>query len=463
MFASFIRKIFSRYAPFDYVFLAMLFTIASYQLWQLEEVTMTGLGAAVLKTLLILVAYGVALYALLWSIRRIALAYGVHLGSWGSDTALDAFIKVRRNKLTRSGGGRPLAQGRSQSLLGLALGERGARGPDAGALRQSADAFRQALPALHAAGKDEEASLTQSNLAVTLLHLSRQEIERRSLEEAVEALRSAAAALEKAGNTPDWVEVQFLLSAALRDLGRLEDGTERLAEAVAAGRAALAAEDNTEVPMADARLQINLAQALATLGEREAGTERLEEAVAMARDSLRVIAEDKDDILNVEESRAWRRLQLGNLGSALRCLGERRNDSGLLREAVDSLRQAAALETKGKDYDWALVQNELACALSSLGVQADSLSASDAALAVLTREDYPVDWAIALSARARTLAFPAVGDPDPAALRRARDDLEAALAVFMQADAPVQCRDCRQALDRVTARLDESTGRGTKD
>ena len=463
MSASSIRKIFSRYAPLDYVLLAMLFTIASYQLWQLEEVTMTGLGTAMLKTLLILIAYGIALYALLWSIRRIALAYGVHLGSWGSDTALDVFIKARRNKLTRSGGGRPLDRGRSQSLLGLALGERGARGSDAEALRQSAEAFRQALPALHAAGKDEAAALTRSNLAVTLLRLSRQEIGRRSLDEAVEALRSAAAALKKAGNTPDWVEVQFLLCAALRELGRLEDGTERLTEAVAAGRAALAAEDNTEVPMAEARLQINLAQALASLGEREAGTERLEEAAAMARDSLQVIAEDKDDILKAEESRAWRRLQLGNLGSALRCLGECRNDSGLLREAVDSLREAAALETENEGYDWALVQSELARALSSLGAQAESLSASDAALAVLSREDYPFDWALAVSARARTLAFSAVGDPDPAALRRARDDLEAALAVFMQADAPVQCRGCRQARDRVTARLDESTGRGTED
>lgn len=459
------KKIFSKYSPLSFISLFALIAIASYQLWKVEEITVTNIVAAMLKTLLVVGIYVAALYLLVLLVRRIALTFGVQLGGWGSDRALDAFIAARRRTLARLGGGRPPpARSQTQFLLGLALGERGQRDTDADALRESANAFRKSLAALHQAGKHDKWAMGQGNLATTLFHLSRRETGTASLEEAIDALHAAAEHWEKADNKADWSEVQFRLCAVLTRLGWLEDGTARLAEAVATGRAALAAEDNSDVPIAAARLQINLAEALAFLGERETGTERLEEAVAMARESLRVIGEDKDDILMKNESIQWRLLQIGNLGHALRCLGERRDDTEMPREAVDTLRSAGPLRTDKNLYDWAVVQDELARALRSLGrrvadpaLPSESLSASDAALTILTRETYPFDWAVATATRANTLAALVESSPDAAPLRQAVDELKAALAVFERAEAPFQSRQCRDDVDRATTLLDELT------
>lgn len=457
------KNIFSKYSPLSFISLFALIAIASYQLWKVEELTVTNIVAAMLMTLLVVGICATALYLLVLLVRRIALTFGVQLGEWGSDRALDAFIAARRRALARLGGRhRSLTRGRTQFLLGQALGERGQRATGADTLRESANAFRDSLAAFHEAGKLDSWAIGQGNLAMSLFHLSRQETGTASLKEAIDALRAASEHWETADNMADWSEVQFRLCAALTRFGRLEDGTARLAEAVAAGRAALAAENNDDVPMAAARLQINLAEALALLGERETGTERLEEAVAMARESLRVIGEDKDDILTRDESIQWRLTQIGNLGHALCCLGERRDDTEMLREAVETLRSTGPLRTDKNLYDWAVVQDELARTLRSLHRRdadpahlTESLSASDAALTILTRETYPFDWAVATATRANTLTAFAESSPDAAPLRQAVDELKAALAVFERAEAPFHSRQCRDDLDRATALLDE--------
>lgn len=456
------RRLFPKCSLFDSIFLIALLVVALFQIWQRANVTAGGLLASTADALVLLAVVGTAAYAVLhaflWASRRIARSYGVHLGPWGSDTALDSFIKALRRRLARSaGGGSPSARGRSQALFGAALGESGTRRNDAEALRQSAEAFRQSIASLRKSGKDW--TRAQSNLAVTLLHLSRQEIGRQSLDEAAEALRDVAEALEKAQDLSDWVDVQFLLCAVLTRLGRLEEDAKTLTAAVAAGRAALAAEDNRAVPMAEARLQINLAEALVALGEREQDSERLEEALALARGSLQVIAEDGDGILDAEESLVWRSLQMGNLGSALRCLGELRQDDGLLREAAETFRTAVALETAKNAYDRALLQEELAGVLSALGAHEEALLASDAALSILTREAFPLDWAGATATRGACLA---AADESPSALptlRRVHDDLKAALALLDQADLSEPRRRCRRALDLVTAGLAAAGGR----
>ena len=432
-----------------------------YRLWSAGEISPTTVTMAALSTALFFAFIIGVLVLFLWGVRQIGLLFGVPLGHWGSTPSLKSFIAAGRRKLARLGNGRPTARGRTQVLLGLALGELGTREPDTDAMRRSVEAFRDALPALQSSGNDAKWALTQRNLAVSLIHLSRGEVGTASLREAVQSLRAASDTWDRLDNKADWAEDQSILCAALSRLGQMEDGTELLADAVAAGRASLAAEDNGDVRLADAKISINLTEALARLGARESGTDSLEDAVALSRESLATILADDDDLLEDEEQTEWQCHQQSTLAAALYRLGARRQDAGMLREAVELLRATTPLRTAKNGYDWALAQHELACALRSLSehtarpdLPAASLRASDTALAILTRETFPFDWAIATAARARTLWTLVENTPDRAALLRAAGDLEAALAVFESAGAPVQRRQCQADLDRVRALLD---------
>lgn len=441
-----------------------------YWLWKAGDISLLSVSIAALSTALLFVSIIGGLMLFLWGARRIGLLFGAPLGSWGSTRSLKSFIADRRRSLARRDGGRPSARGRAQFLLGLALGELGIRAPDTDAMRRSVEAFRDALPTLQAAGNDTKWALTQRNLAVSLLYLSRREVGTGSLHEAVRALRAASAVWERLDNEADWGEDQSILCAVLSRLGQMEDSTERLAEAVAAGRASLAAEDNGDTELADAKISINLTEALTRLGERESGTEPLEEAVALSRQSLTAILKDEDDILEDDEQTEWQLQQQGNLGAALCRLGERRHDAATLREAVDLLQSTTPLRTAKNGYDWALTQHELARALHSLSehavrpeLPAASLQASDSALAVLTRETFPFDWAIATATRAATLHALVQKTPSRATLLRIADDLKAALTVFEQAGGPVQRRQCQDEIERVQALLDTLDGSGTAD
>lgn len=455
MIASSTKRVLSRYTLPGSALLFVLIAVVSHRLWQVEDLTATGLLAAMSKSLLVLGVCALGLYLLVRLARHLGPVYGVHLGRWGSDAALQTFIEAKRRRLLRLRvGGRPLARGRAQFLLGRALGELGSRDSDSDALRQAAAAFRQALPALRAAGRDAKWALTQKELAATLLQLSRSEIGRASLEEAETVLRAAAASVASDLERRD---VQTLLCAVLTRLGRLQGGPAALAEAVAVGETVLAAEAEGDPPAVGIRLRINLSRALAFLGAREIGRERLEEAAKLAREGLRIIAEDRDHRLDRQESIEFRVQLLGALGQALRCLGERCGDPEMLREAVESLRSAIPLRTARNAYDWAIVQDELARALLALCVcttkpelLTEAYSASDSALSILTCESYPFDWAVALTTRAISLGALVESE---ATLRRAGEDLRAALRVFDRIDAPLQGRQCRRDLDRIMAVL----------
>lgn len=471
-FWPFKRKISSSlYSLYEFCIFAVIFAavlIAINYFDDTETNMFAGLGPGMLAYLGMVGLAVAGGYALILLAKRIALVFGIQLGGWGSDRALDRFIAARQRRLAGAGGS-PLARSRAQILLGLALGESGRRNGDADAFRKSAQAFRAALPALRQAGKTSQWALTQSNLATSLFHLNRHEIDRASLEGAIEALRAGAEGWNSLDDyVSDWANGQFQLCGVLTRLGALEDGTARLAEAVAAGKAALAAQDHSFAPLGAAKLQINLSEALAYLGERENGAETLEEAAATARNALRIIDEDKDNLLKEDESIEWRTMLLGNLGHALRCLGERREDPDSLREAADALRSASELRIRRNGFDRAIVQDELARTLRLSGERdsqpdllTESLSASDAALKTLTRRTYPFDGAQAATTRAETLATIGARTRDPAPLRQAVDALTEALAVFEQAETPVQTRRCREILDRATALLDELTGKGS--
>lgn len=462
------RNIFSKYTPMNFTWLLGVIAITAYVFWQVEEWSARNIA---LILLLFLVAVGfpaAGVYLFVGLVKRGALVFGIPLGEWGSDQALNRFIAARRRRLARIDRGcRPLAYGRTQILLGTALGVLGRRGADSNVLRESADAFRAALPALRQAGKESQWAMTQNNLAVTLIVLNRGEFGTASLKAAADALRAAADIWNKLDYRGDWARVQFHLCAVLTSLGRREGGTARLGEAVTAGRAALSAEDNASVPLADAEFQINLSDALATLGEREAGIERLEEAAAMARDALQVVADD--DLLTAKESVRWQTVCRYNLGYALRCLGERRKDPDTLREAEETLRAVPPLNDPVNAFEWAGAKTILADALRLLGehgsdmdLLSESLAAGDAALTVLNREAYPFDWAVATMVRARTLAALGARTKDIAHLRQAVGDLEAALAVFEKSAAPFQGRQCRDDLARATTLRDNLSGTGPR-
>ncbi len=454
MIASSTKRVLSRYTLPGGALLLVLIAILSHRLWPVEDFTATGLLAAMSKSLLVIGACALGLALLARLVRRFGPAYGLHLGRWGSDAALQAFIAAKRRRLSRlRGDGRPVARARALILLGRALGELGARESDGDALSQAAEAFRQALPGLRAAGREEKVLLIQKELATTLLQLSRSEIGRASLEEAESVLRTAAGVAKDL----DRRRIQTLLCAILTRLGRLQGGPASLAEAVAVGEAALAAEAEGDLPAARIRLRISLSRALAFLGAREIGSERLETAANLARDGLRIIFEDRNRSLDRQETIEFQVQLLGALGQALRCLGERGGDPEMLDEAVASLRSAIPLRTARNAYDWAIVQDELSRALLALCVCAtkpelltEAYSASDSALSILTRESYPFDWAVALSTRAISLGALVESE---STLRRAGEDLRAALEVFDRIDAPLQGRQCRRDLDRIMAVL----------
>ncbi len=453
--ASSTKRVLSRYTLPGSALLLVLIAIVSHWFWQVEDLTATGLLAAMSKSLVVIGACALGLALLVRLFRRFGPACGLHLGRWGNDAALQAFIAAKRRRLSRlRGGGRPLARARAQFLLGRALGELGTRDGDSDTLRQAAEAFRQALPVLRAAGREAKWALTQKELAATLLQLSRSELVRTSLEEAESVLRAAAA---NGTNDLDRRGAQTLLCAVLTRLGRFQGGPAALAEAVAVGEAALAAEAEGDPPAARIRLRINLARAFAFLGAREIGSERLETAAKLARDGLRIISVDQNRSLDRQETIEFQVQLLGALGQALRCLGERGGDPEMLGDAVASLRSAIPLRTARNAYDWAIVQDELSRALLALCVCAtkpelltEAYSASDSALSILTRESYPFDWAIALSTRAVSLGALVESE---STLRRAGEDLRAALEVFDGIDAPLQGRQCRRDLDRIMAVL----------
>ncbi len=464
------KKFFSKFTRMDFLRLLGVVAISAYVLWQVEDKTVPDIALILLLVLMAVSFSKAAVYLLFRLAKRVALVFGVPLGEWGSDRSINRLIAARRRRLAKiDRGRRPLAYGRAQILLGTAFGVLGQRGADPNALRESAEAFRAALPALREAGKETQWAITQNNLAVTLIALGRSEIGTASLKGAADALRAAAETWEQLGYRSDWGRGQFHLCAVLTCLGRREGGTARLAEAVAAGRSALSTEDNSQVPLADAEFQINLSEALAYLGERERGTERLEEAATMARNALRVVADDEGELLTVKESVRWQTVCRYNLGYALRCLGERRKDPDRLREAEETLRAMPPLNDPVNAFEWAGAHDILADALRLLaehGAEPDLLTesreASDTALTVLNRETYPFDWAVATMTRAMTLTALGARTGGIAPLRQAVDDLEAALAVFEHASAPFPSRQCRDALDKATALLDDTSRNGRR-
>ena len=137
----------------------------------------------------------------------------------------------------------------------------------------------------------------------------------------------------------------------------------------------------------------DLGNALRTLGERESGTARLKEAVAAFGASLTESTRERAPL-------NWAMTQ-NNLGLALWRLGERESGTARLEEAVAAFRAALTESTRESvPLGWATTQNNLGNALLTLGEREsgtarleEAVATYRAALTERTRERVPPGWA----------------------------------------------------------------------
>jgi tetratricopeptide (TPR) repeat protein len=199
----------------------------------------------------------------------------------------------------------------------------------------------------------------QYSLASALLSLGQQSGDNKSLRQSIDAFRDALREYTRDRAPHDWAMTQNNLGHALLTLGGRELGTARLEEAVAAYRNALLEYARDGVPLDWALTQNNLGATLLTLGGRESGTARLEEAVTAYRNSLLEFTRDRAPL-------GWAMTQT-NLGTALLTLGGRESATARLEEAVTAYRNALLAYARARiPLQWAATRNSLEIALRLL-------------------------------------------------------------------------------------------------
>lgn len=367
-----------------------------------------------------------------------------------------------------SAGRRRRARAMSQFRLGLALGHLAQLRTGQEELRQSVEAFRAALPLFEHEGQRAKWGMTQRNLATSLVHLGRRDLDGRYFQAALSGFEAGLRAFSRDEDRTDRAEVLNSLGALLAAKALRQDGSAGWHEAVGTCRTAVETGRDDRVPVHNARLEINLAYTLACLGERDGDTAALEEAGDIAWAGLEVFLEDKDGLLDPEEQDLYAALCRRTLGHVLRVLGERNEDSGMLRAAVRMLEAVPeVLGAKDRAFYWAMVQKELGHALRLLGERADdgallvrAAAVCSGGLEVWSRRTFPFYWARIMTQRGATLAALGRLARDAEHLRQAVESHRAALEVFEQAGAPHQTRQARQALARAEAGLAELEGCG---
>jgi tetratricopeptide (TPR) repeat protein len=128
-------------------------------------------------------------------------------------------------------------------------------------------------------------------------------------------------------------------------------------------------------------------------GDQKGDNAALREAVAAYRAALEERTRERVPL-------DWAMTQ-NSLGNALSTLGERERDTATIEEAVGAYRAALEEWTRERvPLDWAMTQNNLGNALSTLGAREsgiarleEAVAAYRAALEEWTRERVPLDWA----------------------------------------------------------------------
>ena len=136
-----------------------------------------------------------------------------------------------------------------------------------------------------------------------------------------------------------------------------------------------------------------LGNVLGMIGQRRNGTRYLEDAISAFGEALERLNPDT-------ESMQWAMVQ-NALGNALGSLGQRCSDDSLLQQSIEAFEQALTKQSEELcAHDWASTMNNLAAVLQSLGrKQSDpkllkrSVNSYKAVLRVWTRTDVPLDWA----------------------------------------------------------------------
>jgi len=138
----------------------------------------------------------------------------------------------------------------------------------------------------------------------------------------------------------------------------------------------------------------------------------------------------------------------------------------VLRAAVEGYDAALAMLTReARPAQWAMTQHNRAYALQSLGdltrdaaVLRAAIQGYNVALTVRTREAAPAQWSETLNNRAGTLVRLSALSDDAAALREAVDGLNAALAAFTREAMPAQWATMQQNRASTLRRLGNLSG-----
>jgi tetratricopeptide (TPR) repeat protein len=334
-----------------------------------------------------------------------------------------------------------------------ALYQQGDERGDNDALRNCIATYERALSEYPRSVDPLEWSLTQNNLANSLVTLGERESGTEKFEEAVGAFRAALEERTRERVPLEWAETQHGLGAALMRIGERENGEAwviRFREAVAAYRSALEERTRDRVPLDWAATQHrlgNVLMRLSELGEWDEDEEaRLAEAIAAYRSALQERTRDRVPL-------DWATTQTA-LASALARLGERAGKTEGLEQAIATYREALEEETRARvPLRWAKTQILLGNALEELddlenalwairelsresdkqeseahepeqssrerengtGRLKEAVSAYDEALKEMTPERVPRDWARAFGSQGALLAEIAYRTEDGAA------------------------------------------------
>ena len=184
----------------------------------------------------------------------------------------------------------------------------------------------------------------------------------------------------------------FQQAVTLYNLGDEFGDNAALNETIAIYTQLLQQIDRTRQADVWAETQSNLGTALRCLGERESGSEYLEQAVAAYREALEEKTRERVPL-------DWAAIQ-NNLGNALQTLGERESGSEHLEQAVAAFHEALKERSRERvPLEWAMTQNNLGIALQTLGERESgtehleqAVAAFQEALKVFTQESTPYYW-----------------------------------------------------------------------
>lgn len=248
----------------------------------------------------------------------------------------------------------------------------------------------------------------------------------------------------------NWAVTQNNLGNALQALGERDGDSTRLHAAIDAYTAALTVRKPDAAPTDWATTQNNLGVALSELSKREDSSARLHAAIDAYTAAQTVHTSEAAPM-------DWAMTQ-NNLGITLQALGEREGDSTRLRAAIDAFTAALMVYTlEAAPMDWAGTQNNLGLARRWLGAVARdaaqfsaSLVAFQACNTVRTWTHAPFLWATTQWNLADLALARHALSPDPGLPGLAQGHLDAARAIFAEAENTHQLAEC----DRLQAQID---------